>query len=439
MSPQHLREDSSLDYLMGELPPHAKVSFEQHLEKCKECYSRMEQYRDILQYGHAGIADEIIGDLPAHTLRWSIEDGEKRLYAAIESEAAFGTKFQRVLDHVEFLSWNVFKGRLGRLLSQRYLRATLTVAGSMILALSLAISGYHLGAKRGGPKQSLVAQQWQRSEEALGAQIDKLQHEKDAIQAGLAERESTIADLRQYLEKQRKQIAALQTSLLSTERQGKEQTQEISSQRDELLRKLDDQQTLLAAGQKQLDALRQASTNDALRMASLESQTRQMSQSLREKDVSLVEQQRLITKQQEFLDSDRDIRELMGARDLYLAEVYDIGTNGRTKKPYGRVFYTKGKSLIFYGYDLDQQSGLKNASTFQAWGLRGPDRNNALNLGIMYVDNSTNRRWVLRFDNPSALAQINAVFVTVEPNGGSRVPKGKQVLFAYLNEEPNHP
>ncbi len=119
--------------------------------------------------------------------------------------------------------------------------------------------------------------------------------------------------------------------------------------------------------------------------------------------------------------------------------MYEVGTNGKTKKPYGRVFYTKGKSLIFYGYDLDQQSGLKNASTFQAWGLRGPDRNNALNLGIMYVDNSTNRRWVLRFDDPSALAQINAVFVTVEPSGGSRAPQGKEVLFAYLNEEPNHP
>jgi hypothetical protein len=57
----------------------------------------------------------------------------------------------------------------------------------------------------------------------------------------------------------------------------------------------------------------------------------------------------------------------------------------------------------------------------------------------MYADNSTNKRWVLRFDDPKALAQINAVFVTVELNGESRVPQGKQVLFAYLKEEPNHP
>jgi len=119
--------------------------------------------------------------------------------------------------------------------------------------------------------------------------------------------------------------------------------------------------------------------------------------------------------------------------------VYDVAGNGKRKKPYGRVFYTKGKSLIFYAYDLDQQPGVKNANSFQAWGLRGPDRNSALSLGVMYADNSTNKRWVLRFDDPKALAEINAVFVTVEPNGGSRVPQGQQVLFAYLKEEPNHP
>ncbi len=408
MNSQHRGNDSSLDYLMGEMSPETKASFERHLKECTECQSRLEQYQ-YLRYRFASITDEMIDDLPAAVLPWSIEDGKSRLYAALESEAAGGTRFDRTLGHL-LLSWNTLRGRVSILLSQPYLRTTLTVGGSIILAFGLAGSIYRLGEKR-ALKESQIVEQLRRHEEAHRAQIGKLLQQRDAIQAGLAQREGTIAELKGNLEKEGKQIAALQASLLSRDRQGEEQAQEISSQREELLRKLDDQQTLLAARQKQLEALRQASTNDAVRMASLESQTRQMSQLLREKDGSLSEQQR----------------------------VYDVGTNGKTKKPYGRVFYTKGKSLIFYAYDLDQQSGLKNASTFQAWGLRGPDRNNALNLGIMYVDNSTNRRWVLRFDDPSALAQINAVFVTVEPNGGSHVPQGKQVLFAYLNEEPNHP
>ena len=54
-------------------------------------------------------------------------------------------------------------------------------------------------------------------------------------------------------------------------------------------------------------------------------------------------------------------------QDLYVAEVYDVERTGETKNAYGRVFYTKEKPLIFYAYDLDQQPGVKNASTFRAW------------------------------------------------------------------------
>ena len=71
------------------------------------------------------------------------------------------------------------------------------------------------------------------------------------------------------------------------------------------------------------------------------------------------------------LAHDRDIRDLMGARDLYIAEVYDVAKTGDTEKPFGRVFYTKGKSLIFYAYDLDQKAGIQTASTFGGVGTQG--------------------------------------------------------------------
>ena len=53
-------------------------------------------------------------------------------------------------------------------------------------------------------------------------------------------------------------------------------------------------------------------------------------------------------------------------------------------------------------------------------------------MGVFYEDNTSKKRWVLKFDDPKALATIDAVFVTVEPNGGSHHPSGKQLLFAYL-------
>jgi hypothetical protein len=63
----------------------------------------------------------------------------------------------------------------------------------------------------------------------------------------------------------------------------------------------------------------------------------------------------------------------------------------------------------------------------------------ALNLGILYKDTVGKKRWVLKFDDEKALEQIDAVFVTLEPNGQSHKPSGKSLLFAYLKVNPNHP
>ena len=54
----------------------------------------------------------------------------------------------------------------------------------------------------------------------------------------------------------------------------------------------------------------------------------------------------------------------------------------------------------FYAYDLDQQTNIKNPSTFQAWGMRGTDRQRALSLGIFYEDIASKKRWVLKTSDP---------------------------------------
>ena len=83
--------------------------------------------------------------------------------------------------------------------------------------------------------------------------------------------------------------------------------------------------------------------------------------------------------------------------------------------------------------------GLKRASSFQAWGRRGPDREQAINLGVFYEDSGAKKRWILKCDDPKTLEQIDAVFVTVEPNGGSHKPTGKSSSSPLLRVDPNHP
>jgi len=85
----------------------------------------------------------------------------------------------------------------------------------------------------------------------------------------------------------------------------------------------------------------------------------ELTQLVRAREQALDEKEVESAKGQELLQHDRDIRELMVARELYMADVHDVSGKG-TDKTYGRVFYTKGKRLIFYAFDLDAQPGIQN-------------------------------------------------------------------------------
>jgi hypothetical protein len=116
--------------------------------------------------------------------------------------------------------------------------------------------------------------------------------------------------------------------------------------------------------------------------------------------------------------------------------VHDQTAHGESR-PFGRIFLTEGKRLIFYAYDLDS-ANLKNAS-FQAWGQQADGGRAALNLGIFYVDDQKQSRWALKVEDPNLLKAIDSVFVTVEPHGGTKKPSGKKLMYAYLRNPINHP
>ena len=223
----------------------------------------------------------------------------------------------------------------------------------------------------------------------------------------------------------------LMSGLSSAKASSDEQLRIASQQRDSLTARIHDLEQAYQGAQAELVNLRAERDRVTLRLASLESENAILAASSRD-------QERRLRNQEQYLASDRDIRELMGARQLYMADVFDVSSDSRTRKPYGRVFYTKSKSLIFYAFDLDRQPGVKNV-TFQAWGRNESSQRTPVNLGILYHDSEQNRRWFLRFEDPQQLAEIDAIFVTVEPHGGSKKPTGKPFLYASLRREPNHP
>jgi hypothetical protein len=308
-------------------------------------------------------------------------------------------------------------------------------AAGILLFIALGFSAYQVGVYRSAKTSAVTPLASQNDATALEQQVSDAGHEREVLWAQMMHREHVIADLRHQLELQSAEISHMKISqdhLESNLQNRQADRRTLLQERSEATQRLDAAQAKTQGLQDKLGVLERQSSEDRQRATALEAKVTDLDRLLHDREVT-------IEQQEELLAHDRDIRDLMGARDLYVAEVYDVERTGETKKPYGRVFYTKGKSLIFYAYDLDQQAGVKNASSFQAWGRRGPDWQQVLNLGIFYVDNSSKKRWVLRFDDPKALAQIDAVFVTVEPNGGSRKPSKKPLLFTYLHIDANHP
>jgi anti-sigma-K factor RskA len=264
-------------------------------------------------------------------------------------------------------------------------------------------------------------------ESSLEAQLRNDAAAMSELQKESARKDAEIGNLRAALQDADSRFNAASAS-------NERQVSTLINERDGLAQRLDMTQKEYQAGQEELAKLR---SDSQLQTASLQSKVQRLSGQMREQEQSLQEKE-------QYLDSDRDIRELMGARQLYIADVFDVDKTGRGGKPFGRVFYTKNKSLVVYAFDLDSAPGLKNVSTFQAWGCKdlaceGTGRAKPLSLGILYMDNEANRRWALRYDDPANLAQLAAIFITAEPAGGSPKPTGKRYLYASLVRVANHP
>jgi hypothetical protein len=310
-------------------------------------------------------------------------------------------------------------------------------AACVLLTIALGVTAYRVGKSRNADAGVAHATSGVADTriEALEQRISDAGHEREILRTQLAERDKVIAELRRQTDQQARSLDEMKSAQANLEQSlqiDDTEKQRIADERAGIAKKFGEAQVSLQKMQSELDSVSRDRAQDEAQDASLRNQIKDLSGELRE-------QEHTVSKQDELLSHDRDIRELMGARDLYVAEVYDVARDGTTRKPTGRVFYTKGKSLIFYAYDLDQEPGARSASAFQAWGRRGPDRREAVNLGIFYEDNAAKKRWVLKFNDPNVLEKIDAVFVTVEPNGGSHKPSGKPVLDAYLQLPPNHP
>ena len=408
----------------GNLTEAEAEKLRQHLAACSECKEALREFHGIVDRMIPGLTPELKEEFSIDS-PFSLEAAEasfqNRLAAEKESEPTTkvplggkGSKFFRAYLH-------------------RY-EVWIPLVASAVLCATFGILSYRTGRNHGIEWARLEGNR-QPAGPAVSEGLSAVRAQSTVRDPELVARDAVLRDLRLAIDQKSTEIEKLKALVSSQQvvlRADENDKRNSSEERERLLRQLSASEEDLRTTQERLATLERERSEDVFRTASLENKVADLSHSLEERE-------RETSEQGDMLAKDRDIRELIGARDLYITEIYDVAHNGDTRKAAGRVFFTKGKSLVFYAYDLNESPGVKDVGTFEAWGQKGSDWRLASKLGIFYQDNLAKKSWVVKSNDRKALAQIDAVFITVEPNGGSERPTGKPLLFAYLKVAPNHP
>jgi hypothetical protein len=403
------------------------AELQEHLGECQAC---QQAYADFLQLGavrvvaDANHAEEITGP---EALGY-IDSGlfrEKFLKKA-EAEGILSLHEKTPISMPDPLSRTIRR--------RGYKTFAMGIAASILLALGV-VSVYrgklysNAGSSQTGSAAAVpspvpaVSAPTDQNREALVSRLEeenrRLTGEVASLQASLAKQSSSVDQLQATAATSEKDHATLLSA-------AKERDAKI----DDLQCQLAQAQTEVATVQADLE---KAQAGNQVTLVADQTRIRELSE-------QLAEQSSALDREREMLAANRDIRDLMSARNLHIADVFDTDTRGKTRAAFGRVFFTEGKSLIIYAYDLNDHRVQDAGYHYRVWGKKEGPSQSAKSLGIFYSDDKTQKRWVFKYDDPKVLSEIDSVFVTLEPPGKNpSEPKGEKFLYAYLRNQPNHP
>jgi hypothetical protein len=269
-------------------------------------------------------------------------------------------------------------------------------------------------------------------------QLDQRTRQNSTLDATVSRLQRTLAEQQQETETLRAQLA-MQSAAESRARRDEQQALSAATlsathnarslEEAEAQRKLLEKQVAEAGAE--VARLNQARASDQAQLVADQVQVNQLSEQLKTATTN-------IDMERQLASAGKDVRDLMGARQLHVVDVRDTDPNGKAGKAFGRVFLTEGKSLVFYAFDLTDAKKINAKQTFQVWGQQEGKTSSLRSLGFLYVDDKAQRRWALKTDDPAAVNEIDSVFVTVEREGGAKEPSSQRLLYAYLGEA-NHP
>jgi hypothetical protein len=415
---EYFRELSALAAI-GQLSSEEDRELRQHLIDCAGCRVASDGYAQVIQH-----------QLPqADPIRWRIKslvpkaapdaDVRDRFLARARAE---GAEFSAAVEEARrpspgFRFWPKWHWQTA-------------IAAAAVTAI--IVFGFTVFRPRGTNATFVAGNdgdvRWTRQQDALKKRIAALEEDIRASSERLADAERTASVDGEALAKAQNQLAVAQEEATKLEID----LEKSRSAYAELTSSGRQKDALIANLRAQNDGELKENASNLSAVIIQEARIRQLNNAL-ELQASNFERER------ELMIASKDVRQLMGARNLHIMDVHDTNGAGRSAKAFGRVFYAEGQSLIFYAFDLPSGKLTPAKYTFQAWGEKESVSHSVRNLGTFSVDDHDQRRWVLEVNDPKVLQGIDSVFVTAEVFGDTGEPRGKKILYAYIVGEPNHP
>jgi hypothetical protein len=389
----------------GQASPDELTDLRSHLEDCPDCRSAAYDFTQVSAQGLAQLA--------AKRLRCQIPFGmTQRFVARARSEG------------IELTRENVAPTPAA---THRWLFATMAAVAAVVLIAGFLTSGRRKSPpvavdRPAAPANKMTVPLSGTVSQDGGAEDTRLQQQLAAARSEMKFLSATIQEQRAQIESGRKASEDLNSRLTEAENATALAASD-RSQRDARIVELE--------GEVQKARSEKNASDTALALQEA---------GLRELQKQISDQATVLAEQQQLAENGSDVRDLVVARNLHIIDVHDRDGNGKSQRAFGRIFYTEGKSLIFYAYDLSDPRKLDAKVSFYVWGERLGAEKPIRSLGVFHNDDANDGRWVLTFDDPQVLAQINSVFVTVESSKKTiKEPGGRRILFAFLGDKPNHP
>ena len=418
-----------------QVTPEEQATLDAHLIECAECTERLQQYGAVARGAHAqglqyrsalsAVSDGYISEDVNQATRASLLERVQ----AIDTERQ-GDSARKAQNSFAFLS------------SGASSRVAWAIAASLVLvATSAAIFHGHVSPTELVARQTVVSSEPDGQVQQLNTVRQQLAEERNQREA-LAESQGKSQDELERLRSDRSQLLArIETAEASMQRI----SADAKASQDKV-KALQSSLDNLQVANGRLQAENSDLTQKTQKTIGLEAELRQARNELsnaaarsQEAEHQSLSQVRYVEQQRKLLATDRDLRDILGARSLRIIDVYDVGAKGQYEQPFGRIFYAEGKYLIFYAFDLDRQKGLKSGTTFQAWGQKDAAKEAPRSLGTFYMDNPRENRWVLKVDDTKLLSRIDYVFVTDNSPQDATRPRGRLLLSASLNSDLSRP